>query len=139
MTADTSPPPGWGPLFRTSPLIEHLGGFASRGRGEALQLGLRVLPHHANTRGTMHGGVIATLADTALGYLLAFRSDPPRPLVTSSLTVDYLSPGEVGEWIEARIDTTEESGRTVSAAGHLRAGDRIVARMRAVFVDRSPA
>jgi uncharacterized protein (TIGR00369 family) len=46
--------------------------------------------------GTLHGGMIATLADTATG--LAYRTvlEPGTSHVTSSLTVAFLVPGRGG-------------------------------------------
>lgn len=131
-------PPGWGPIFRTSPLLDHLGGFHSRGQGSSLQVALAVRPVHANARGQLHGGVLATLADTGLGYLLAFATEPPRRLVTQSLTVDYVNPAAVGDLVEVLLDSSDGGGRSVVATGHLRAGERVVARVRASFVVVAP-
>ena len=52
-------------------------------------IGLRAERNHCNTRGIVHGGVLATLADASLGYTIGFMQDPPRSLVTASLTIDY--------------------------------------------------
>jgi len=53
-------------------------------------------PRHRNLVGTLHGGMIATLADTATG--LAYRTvlEPGTSHVTSSLTVTFLAPGRAG-------------------------------------------
>ena len=40
-------------------------------------VGLRVESKHCDARGTVHGGILATLADVALGYTMAFASPPP--------------------------------------------------------------
>ena len=70
-------PAGFEPLTRVSPIAELLGPFYAKGSGVELSLGLRVQPKHTNLRGTVHGGVLATIADMALGYTLAFASHPP--------------------------------------------------------------
>lgn len=53
-------------------------------------------PRHLNLVGTLHGGMTATLADTATG--LAYRTvlEPGTTHVTSSLTVTFLAPGRAG-------------------------------------------
>lgn len=47
---------------------------------------LRVEAKQRNARGTVHGGIFATLADVALGYTLPTASTPPANLVTANLT-----------------------------------------------------
>ena len=84
----THVPEGFIPLPRSSPLLDLLGPVYCRGEGLHLQLGLRADNRHANGRGTVHGGVLATLADVGMGYAMAFSSDPPLPLITASMTLD---------------------------------------------------
>ena len=52
---------------------------------------------HMNRTGRLHGGVIATLLDTAAGYAGVFTGDPVhrKGAVTLSLTVNFLS-GVIG-------------------------------------------
>lgn len=124
---------GFGPIFRSSPTLDALGGFKSRGSGAGLEIALLVGANHVNARGTLHGGVAATLADSGIGYLLAFATEPPHRMVTTSLTVDYVSPAHVGELVQVVVDGSDRTGRTVCASGRLVVGARTVARIRAVF------
>jgi len=134
MSASTTPvPAGFGPIFRTSPLLETLGNFYSRGAGSQLEIGLLVDARHTNARGQLHGGVVATLADCGMGYLLACRSDPPRRLVTVSLSVDYVASATLGDWVEIRLDGADETGRLAFATASLTVGQRVVARVRGVY------
>ena len=50
-------------------------------------------PHLGNRQGLPHGGVHATLLDTAMGYAGCYTGDPARRqmALTLSLTVNYLS------------------------------------------------
>lgn len=52
-----------------------------------------LLPHLANRQGLPHGGVHATLLDTAMGYAGCFTGDPEvrQMALTLSLNVNYLS------------------------------------------------
>lgn len=126
-------PDGFGPIFRSSPALDALGGFMSRGEGPDLQIALLVGPTHLNSRGLLHGGVAATLGDSGLGYLLAFGTHTPRRLVTVSLSIDYVSPAALGDWLQVLLDGVDTTGRLVFASGRLVVGERTVARLRGVF------
>ncbi|MFM8753601.1 MAG: PaaI family thioesterase [Phenylobacterium sp.] len=130
-------PEGFGPIFRTSPVLEALGGFMSRGDDEALEIGLLVGPDHLNARGGLHGGVIATLMDVASGYMLVARSGGRRR-ITARLTLDYRSGAAPGEWLQVHLDRTEEDGRKTLAYARLMAGERLVAEASVLFIDAPP-
>jgi acyl-coenzyme A thioesterase 13 len=126
-------PPGFGPLFRTSPLLDALGPFYGKGTGSDLVVGLRVAAKHTNSRGTVHGGVLATLGDVALGYTMAFGADPPRRALTASLTIDYVGTAKIGDWIEARVDKSKVGRALAFANAYLTVDDAQIARASAVF------
>ena len=94
---------------------------------------LALEPRHLNLVGTLHGGMIATLADTATG--LAYRTvlAPGTSHVTSSLQVAFLAPGREG--------TITATGRVVKAGarfGYAEAdvrdeGGTLLARASATF------
>lgn len=50
--------------------------------------GLRLGEQHTNSRGGVHGGVLTTLADVALGYGSLAAHGEFLALVTASLTID---------------------------------------------------
>ena len=126
-------PAGFGPILRTSPLLDTLGSFYSRGAGAELEIGLLVTERHANGRGTVHGGVLATLADVGMGYLMAFGAVPPRRLTTASLTIDYTGSAKVGDWIAVVMDPPRVGRQLAFANARLMCGERQVARASAVF------
>ncbi len=76
-----------------------------------VDVALEVLPEHLNLVGVLHGGVIATLADTATG--LAFRTvlRPGTSHLTSQLSVTFLAPGREG--------TVRARGRVVKAGSRV--------------------
>lgn len=51
---------------------------------------------HLNQAGTLHGGVLATLVDTAMGAAVRSATDDGDVPATSQLTVTYLRPGQPG-------------------------------------------
>jgi uncharacterized protein (TIGR00369 family) len=126
-------PRGFKPLFRTSPVLELIGPVYSRGEGKDLVLGLRAETKHCNTRGTVHGGMLATLADIALGYTLAFSSDPPTGLVTANLSLDFAGTAQVGNWLEARVDVQKQGSRLSFANCYIFVAEQRIVRASAVF------
>jgi uncharacterized protein (TIGR00369 family) len=130
----TTVPAGFGPLFRSSPVIDLIGPVHSKGEGADLVLGLRVEQKHCNMRGTLHGGILATLADVALGYTVAFSTKPPTGLVTANLTLDFAGTAKIGDWLEAKVDVQKKGGRLAFANCYISVGENRIVRASAVFV-----
>src|SRR5918997_6495393 len=64
---------------------------------------------HLNAAGTLHGGVLATLVDTAMGAAVRSATDDGDVPATSQLTVTYLRPGRPGPLeVTARLRTKGE-------------------------------
>jgi len=83
-------------------------------KGEAV-VTLRLAAHHLNVRGVVHGGVISSLLDTALGA--AVISSIPREwwCATTSLSIQYL--GGTGEGLLTATGRVIRNGRRVAFAG----------------------
>jgi uncharacterized protein (TIGR00369 family) len=126
-------PEGFEPLFRTSPFVELLSPLYSRGRAADFVLGLYAQAKHCNARGSVHGGVMATLADIALGYGISYASDPPLSLVTASLTLDFAGSARQGDWLEARVDLQKTGTRLAFANCYIWAAGQRVVRASATF------
>lgn len=60
---------------------------ASRGK---VRLGVEAKPEHLNLQGLVHGGILATVADTAMGLAVRTALEPGRRHVTIELGVHYL-------------------------------------------------
>ncbi|MEO7917722.1 MAG: PaaI family thioesterase [Dokdonella sp.] len=127
-------PDGFTPLFRTSPVLDMIGPLVCKGTGKDLVLGLMAEDRHCNGRGYIHGGILATLADTALGYTIAFSSDPPTPIVTVNLNLDYTGSAKVGDWLEASVDIHKHGTRLIFASCVITAAGAQVVRANAVFL-----
>lgn len=130
----SAPETGFKPLFRSSPVIDLIGPVYSRGEGADLVLALRVEAKHCNMRGTLHGGILATLADVALGYAIAFSTTPPTGLVTANLSLDFAGTAKIGDWLEARVDVQKKGSRLAFANCYISAGEQRIVRASAVFV-----
>jgi acyl-coenzyme A thioesterase 13 len=126
-------PDGFAPIFRTSPFLETAGPFYSQTVDGQLVIGLLVQEKHVNGRGFAHAGVYTTLADVAMGYASAFSQKPPVPLVTVSLTTDFVGNAKVGDWIEARTDIHKIGTAIAFANAFIYKGDERIVRVSAVF------
>jgi uncharacterized protein (TIGR00369 family) len=64
---------------------------------------------HLNPAGTVHGGVLATLVDTAMGLAVRSATGDEDVPATSQLTVTYLRPGKPGALeVSAQVRTRGE-------------------------------
>lgn len=127
-------PEGFQPLFRSSPVLDLIGPIHCRGKGNDLELGLRAERKHCNGRGTVHGGILATLADVALGYTIAFSSDPPIGLATAHLNLDYAGAAREGDWLHTQVDIQKQGTRLSFANCYICVGERRIVRASAVFL-----
>ncbi|CAA9529493.1 MAG: hypothetical protein AVDCRST_MAG91-2819 [uncultured Sphingomonadaceae bacterium] len=94
-----------------------------------------VMPDHLNRTNRLHGGVIASLLDTAAGYAGCFCATPgeTRTTVTLSLTVNFLASASSGS---LRISARRTGGgKTIffSEATALDAENRTVATAVGTF------
>jgi uncharacterized protein (TIGR00369 family) len=127
------PPVGFARHERKSPLTEPWEPLFSRRRRDAVVLGLWAGPAHANSRGFVHGGLIAALADNAMGLSCATALDQAGGLVTVNLSVDFLGTAQQGQWLE--FDTVfVKPGRTLCfTQAFVTADGQPCARANAVF------
>ena len=126
-------PEGFVPISRTSPFTDLIGPIYQKTDQSGLIIGLVAEEKHCNARGMVHGGVLGTLADIAMGYSAAFSTQPPTRIVTTSQTVDYVGRAEKGDWIEVHTDV-QKVGRSIAFANcYFHVDSRRIARASAVF------
>jgi uncharacterized protein (TIGR00369 family) len=126
-------PAGFAPYEEQGPFLEHIGPIQVREENGTRTFGLRAEDRHANHRGTVMGGVLATFADFALGRAIEQDADDDKGRATVSLTIDFLKPAEPGDWIESRARVDRVGGTLAFADCSLLVEDREVVRARAVF------
>jgi acyl-coenzyme A thioesterase PaaI-like protein len=73
----TGIPEGFEPQSRRSPLTDPWEPIYSKQTPDAIILGLRLATPHTNARGFVHGGLIAALADKAMGHSCGHRWAAP--------------------------------------------------------------
>jgi len=103
---------------------DHLGARLESFSPGRVVVSLEVQPHHLNLIGILHGGVHATLLDSAMG-LAAMAAKPDDSLVTTNLNIHYLSPvglGHIrvtGEILHSSRKMVTTQGRVYNAGGEL--------------------
>jgi acyl-coenzyme A thioesterase PaaI-like protein len=134
-------PEGFERHFRRSPVTDPWEPLYSRRNERSIDIGLTIAAAHCNSRGFVHGGVLASLADNAMGLswhqarTSAGGSEPPAAggLVTVTLSVDFIAIGQVGQWLQIAPRVLRESGATGFVDALVTADDRLIARASAVF------
>ncbi|MCZ6863343.1 MAG: PaaI family thioesterase [Alphaproteobacteria bacterium] len=126
-------PQGFEKLTRKSPFLEPIGPIYRKEDPPTLILGLRIEERHTNARGFVHGGLISTISDIALGYALQLHDTPPDSGVTVSLTTDLFGTAKIGDWLEVRAVAKRVGGNLAFSSADVTANDQPVAQARAVF------
>lgn len=126
-------PPGFAPNPRRSPLTDPWEPIYAKQTADALILGLRLAEPHTNARGLIHGGLIAALADKAMGHSCGLRMGGTVSLVTVNLSVDYIGSAKIGQWLEVASDVLK-TGSTICFVQSIITADSVaIARANATF------
>ena len=127
-------PPGFAAADVGSGFSSRNAQFHAKWVNERLQLGFRVAEHHTNLRGVLHGGMLATFADTLLPYAAMYQSLGGRHfLPTISLQLDYLAPATLGAWVQGEADVLRSTRNMVFMQGLVTADDTPIARLSGIF------
>ena len=127
------PPEGFAPHFRKSPVTDPWEPLLSRHVEGAVQIGLSLRQAHCNSRGWLHGGVIAALADNAMGLSCGRVLGSVQGLVTVGLAVDYVGTGKVGQWLQIEPRVLKTGRSTCFADALITADGVLIARANATF------
>ena len=79
--------------------VDRLGTSGRTADDGTARLELDATEEHLNEAGTVHGGVLATLVDTAMGSAVRSLTGEGDVPATSQLTVTYLRPGTPGHLV----------------------------------------
>lgn len=109
-----------------------VGPFWWRQEGDTRAYGLLCGEKHRNERGTIHGGLIASLADHGIG-LIVWDSVDRRACATIQMNMHYIGAARVGDFIEARGEILRSGRSVIYARGLLTVGDRPVAAVDGVW------
>ena len=131
-------PSGFEPHFRKSPMTEPWEPLYSKRLPDRIVLGLQARQPHTNSRGLIHGRLIAALADNAMGLscvrvMAGEGRKPEGGLVTVSMATDFVGAAKLGQWLE--FDTQYvKTGRTLCfAQAFVTADGEVIGRADARF------
>ena len=122
---------GWRPL-EADGFIAHVGPLWRRSDGDGVSLGFHVEDKHLNRRGVVQGGMLATLADRAMG-LASRLSNDGMPQTTIQLELHYLDAAQLGEFVEARCRVSKRSRYVIFMGADVLADGRLVATARGIW------
>lgn len=126
------PPEGFEPYPAISPFMALLGPLWAREETDGgICVGLWIQNHHLNHQQAVHGGMVASLADNAMGYQAARASG--GAVATVHLSVDYMARVTEGRWLEVRSRIDRQGKKLLFAACTGMAGQQPVFRASAVF------
>ena len=74
-------------------------------------------PQHANALGIVHGGMLAAFLDSAMGSTVIRALQ--RRVVTLRLSLDYLGPARVGDWLQAEGEMVGHDEHVAQVRGRL--------------------
>ncbi len=128
-------PQGFEPLPASSPFVTLVGTLYFRAQENGTRvLALHVVNDHMNMHANAHGGMLATLADSALGYNISRMAK--RGVVTAQMNLEFLSAVQEGDWLEAHVTMDKQGSRLVFASCDLMVGERRVLKATAIFAVR---
>ena len=133
IAVDTEIPEGFERHFRQSPLTDPWEPLYSKRTDKAVIIGLRLAKPHTNGRGLIHGGLIAALADNAMGYSCAHVMGGASSLVTIGLALDFIGTAQVGQWLSVETDVIKTGSTICFAQCLIKADGAIIARANATF------
>ncbi len=106
---------------------------ARSGRGSCTVTG-RVEPRHLNINEVVHGGVYATILDTAMGAAVVSLLGEGETTATTSLYVEFLRAAREGDVLSARGEVLRRGRHIAFAEGNLLdAGGRRLSQARGTW------
>jgi uncharacterized protein (TIGR00369 family) len=91
-------PPGFTPVA-TAGFAEANGPWFEKIENDRVVRGFMPEKRHANSLGIVHGGMLAAFLDSAMGT--AVFHGLQRRAVTLKLSLDFVGPARVGQWLQA--------------------------------------
>ncbi len=129
------PPAGFVPMAFPGGFGSNQGQIFRHGEGADAVFGMRIAELHCSATGKCHGGWLATFMDQMLpiGARLALPDISGVFLLTVNLTLDYLAPVSVGDWVECRGTVLRQTKRMVFTQGLLSVDGTPVVRGSGIF------
>jgi len=140
-------PAGFEPLGSRSPFNQLIGPLQARLQDDGVAVGLLLDEKHLNTSGRLHGAMVCAIFDSCfglnVGVSIARKKEPGAqlrppdvsgpPLVTVSLTTEYLGTAETGDWVEAHAVIARPGRSLAFVSGELIRNGAPIAKGHGIF------
>lgn len=87
---------------------------------------LVVAEQHLRTHGILHGGVVATMLDTAMGRAVSTLCREDQLCVTAQLNVNFIRPSWSGETLTITGEVQHSGKQTAVTRGEIRTADGVL-------------
>lgn len=122
---------GWS-IHTTGPFVELTGPFWSKGEGTGRQFGFLPRTHHANSIGIVHGGMIMTFADSALGQVVLDTIGGAR-CATIQFQTHFAAAVRIGDFVICRGEVVRRSLTLIFVRGILSVREKPVASVDGIW------
>lgn len=112
--------------------IELIGPFWTKENGKELLMGFIATEKHKNRSGVVQGGMLATLADRAMG-MACRSSNNGKSQATIQLDVHYLDAAQIGEFVEARCRVVRRTRFVIFAEAEISSAERVIATAKGIW------
>jgi len=136
---DTDTPPGYELCdMPDGEFTRALGPLFIRLTDSGPRFAFRAGSRHTNVRGVVHGGMLMTFADQALG-LTAQRALNTVALATVSLNCDLVASAKPGDLIEGEATITRTTNRLVFLKGTITCSDAVLLNASGLWARLRPS
>ncbi len=125
-------PEGYTETRLVDPFEIYVGPVFEQGEKGAKKYALKVDDRHVNRRGVVHGGMLMTFADAALGQV-AWDITDKAPSVTLNMQTHFLKSATKGDLIEVAPVVTRRTRALIFIRGDFKVGDEIVMTVSSVW------
>jgi uncharacterized protein (TIGR00369 family) len=100
-------------------------------KGDGL-FGIVTADKHRNHRGIVHGGLLMTFADQAMG-MTGRRKTGEKPHATIELNMQFIGGVKVGDFVEAHCNVVRETRSVLFIESKLKIGAQIIASASGIW------
>ena len=122
---------GW-EIIEEDGFIGHIGPFWLRTDDGTARLGFIADERHRNRGGNVQGGMIAALADRAMGHTVRMANGN-QPHVTIQLDMHYVDATRIGDFVEARCRVVRLARQIAFVEAEVFSDGRLAATARGVW------
>ncbi len=130
-------PDGFEPHYRKSPFTDPWEPLYSQILPDRVRIGVVLAEAHCNSRGMVHGGFIASMADNSMGLscgeVMKAEGRAADGLVTINLTTDFMGAAKLGQWLDVDTHYVKIGGSVCFTDCFIRADGDPIARASATF------